>query len=55
MQLKKEMKLIDELINGRYKPLGNEKQVEDWEEDEDNPTMEFVEDMMLRMNTLVWL
>ena len=55
MQLKKEMKLTDELINGRYKPLGNEKQVDDWEEDKYNPTMEFVEDMMLRMSTLVWL
>ena len=45
MKLKKEMKLIDELINGRYNPLGNEKQVDDREYDEDNITMEFVEDM----------
>ena len=39
------MKLIDELINGRYNPLGNEKQVDDREEDEDNIAMEVVEDM----------
>ena len=45
MKLKKEMKLIDELINGRYNPLGNAKQVEDREEDEDNIAMEYVEDM----------
>ena len=45
MKLKKEMKLIDELINERYNPLGNEKQVDDREEDEDNIAMEFVEDM----------
>ena len=53
MQLKKKKKLIDELINGKYYPLGNEKQVDDCEEDEENPTMEVVEDMMLRMSTLV--
>lgn len=41
MKLKKEMKLIDELINGRYNPLGNEKQVGD----EDNIAMEVLEDM----------
>ena len=45
MKLKNEMKLIDELINGRYNPLGNEKQVDDREEDEDNIAMEVVEDM----------
>ena len=38
------MKLIDELINGRYNPLGNEKQVEDREEDEDKIAMEVVEE-----------